>query len=87
MATIELKTPGGRILTLSRDAMGCLEEVGLADGAQADSDVEQIATGRSSVADLLDLCQRGADEDRIAGWSDYVQEVARVAQREAEVRS
>ena len=55
-------------IELSKAAIENVEECGV----EVWDDLDQIRAGRWTRETLLEHCLNGADEDRVAGWHDYV---------------
>jgi hypothetical protein len=51
-------------------------------GCDVEADAEALRAGSMSPAELLNHCLDGADEDRRAGWLDYVNDLARAVYAE-----
>jgi hypothetical protein len=62
-------------LNLTPAAQRNIEEVGL----NPMEDVEAVQRGIYTRETLLEICLEGADEDRRAGWEEYVTEICRAA--------
>lgn len=73
-----MTTPRGRMVTMTDAALRNIEEAGLTVDT-IDEDITAIRTWSVTPADLLHRCLDGADDDRVQGWEDYVDEVVRIA--------
>jgi hypothetical protein len=60
-------------------AMEVAEETGLRHAEVAD-EIERVRNGELTREALLARCLDGADEDRVAGWTEYVDAVCDAAQ-------
>jgi uncharacterized protein (DUF1786 family) len=60
-------------------AMEVAEETGLRHAEVAD-EIERVRNGELTREALLARCLDGADEDRVAGWTEYVDAVVAAAE-------
>jgi hypothetical protein len=65
---LSLEYAARRGLEFSTAALENLEETGV----EWELDLQALQRGTFTVAELLERCLDGADEDRVQGWRDYV---------------
>lgn len=70
---------------LTREALLCLEAVGLDIEETVRRDMRALRDERVSAKELLAHCLHGADAGRERGWREYVATIARAARANQDV--